>query len=146
MERPQVIGPLTRDRFESQPERAVGVGVWGGDGVDVDAQCILSYPGDRRLVLSCGMSGPYIVYGTLLGSEGWLHMTSPFHPGEHDRLEIHRGGQVTSEQVAMLEPSFTPALRHIHAALTGEAKPIHLAVDDSMSTAVALDLARGSIR
>jgi predicted dehydrogenase len=116
----------------------VGVdAVWGRE-VEVDAAGLVSH-GDRRLTLTCGLQRAYDTFTRILGDEGRLHLTNPFHPRPADTLEIHRpGADVVVERPTTDERSFTAALRHIHAVVRGEAAPRHLAVDSAAATARTL--------
>ncbi|HTU31432.1 MAG TPA: Gfo/Idh/MocA family oxidoreductase [Solirubrobacteraceae bacterium] len=106
--------------------------------VDVDASAIVAH-GDQRLVLTCGFGRPFDVFTRLLGDEGRVHLTNPFHPSPGDRLEIHRpGADPVVEHPTTDERSFTAALRHVHAVVRGEEEPRHLAVDSALSTAATL--------
>ena len=79
-------------------------------------------------MLTCGFRRSYDTFTQVLGSEGQLHLTNPFHPGPGDTLTLHRPGRSrSSEHPTTDEHSFTAALRHIHAALRGEAAPEQLA-------------------
>lgn len=106
--------------------------------VEVDASAIVAH-GDQRLVLTCGFGRPFDTFSRLLGDEGRLHVTNPFHPKPDDRLEIHRpGADPVVEHPTRDERSFTAALRHIHAVVRGEDEPRHLALDSAVSTATTL--------
>jgi predicted dehydrogenase len=113
------------------------------DGVDIDTWGTLGYAGGRRLLLSCGMRRAYDTFSRLIGTTGQIHLSNPFHPGPGDRLTTHQdGAEPSSWAPAVNEPSFTPALRHIHAVLAGAEEPRLLALQTSLTTARALhDLA-----
>jgi predicted dehydrogenase len=115
----------------------------GGQGVDVETWGSLGYAGGRRLLLSCGMRRAYDTFSRLLGTNGQIHVSNPFHPGpdDHVRLDPARG-EATQWQAAAAEPSFTAAIRHIDAVVAGTEQPRLLAVETSLVTARALhDLA-----
>ncbi|MGO8886180.1 MAG: Gfo/Idh/MocA family protein [Streptosporangiaceae bacterium] len=115
----------------------------GGGGVDIETIGSLGYPGGRRLLLSCGLRRPADTLTRLLGSAGQIHLTNPFHPRPTDRLTVYRGdGTVSVFPAAGAAPSFSAAIAHISAAITGAEPPRFLAVDTSLPTARALhDLA-----
>jgi predicted dehydrogenase len=115
-----------------------GSGVPGGHGVDLESTAILSYGQGRTLFLSCGMNRRYDTFTRLLGSDGEIRMSNPFHPSDGDRLEI-LSRQIESATAAAPpgEPSFSAAIRHIQAVLGGVEESRHLAIDTS-PTAQAL--------
>jgi predicted dehydrogenase len=112
-------------------------------GVDVETWGSLGYPGGRRLLLSCGMRRGYDTFSRLLGTTGQIEISNPFHPGPADEYVIRaEGAEPRRVAAAGDEPSFTAAIRHINAAMTGNEQPRQLAVDTSLRTAQALhDLA-----
>jgi predicted dehydrogenase len=110
----------------------------GGHGVDLESIAVLGYGDGRSLMLSCGMNRRYDTFTRLLGSDGEIRMSNPFHPSRSDRLEI-LGRQDESTAAAPLgEPSFTACIRHIQAVLGGREEPRQLAVDTALPTAQAL--------
>jgi predicted dehydrogenase len=116
---------------------------WGGDGVDVDTWGVLEYPGGRRLHLSCGMGRGYDTFSSLEGTAGRIHMSNAFHPGPVDTYQvIAPRSEPDSHPATSGEASFTPAIRHINAVISGDEEPRLLAVDTALATARALhDLA-----
>lgn len=130
---------LARELFAAEHESAWAAARWGGDGVDVDTQGSLGFPGDRRLLLSCGFGRSLDTFSRLLGTGGQIHVSNAFHPGPQDTFEVRADGQqARSYQAAGDEPSFTAAIRHIHGVLAGEQEPRSLAVDTSLGNAQAL--------
>lgn len=118
-------------------------GADGSAGVDVETWGSLRYPGDRRLLLSCGMRRGRDTFSRILGTNGQLHAGNLFHPGPRDEVRlVDADGKesVVSERID--EPAFAAALRHINAALAGEEEGRLLATETSLTTARALhDLA-----
>ena len=113
---------------------------WTDQGVDLDLQGVLGFSGDRRLLFSCGMARPPDTFARVIGSEGEVRLSNPYHSRQADTLEVRHGGEVRVERSSADEPSFTDALRHIHAVLRGEEAPRHLALDDAAGNATAIDL------
>jgi predicted dehydrogenase len=107
----------------------------------------LVFPEGRRLVFSCGFRSGYDTLTRVLGTEGEIRMTGPFHPGPEDEVVIVREG-TTDRQPATTsgEMSFTPAIRHIHRVVRGLEEPRHLAVDEAMGNAKAIAALLGSAR
>jgi predicted dehydrogenase len=129
---------LAFELFGRVHQSAWGSSVPGGDGVDLESTAVLRYGDGRSLVLSCGMNRRYDTFTRLLGNDGEIRMSNPFHPSEGDRLEI-LGRQAESTTAASQgEPSFAAAIRHIHAVLGGADEPRQLAIDTSLPTAQAL--------
>jgi predicted dehydrogenase len=129
---------LAFELFGRAHERAWASCVPGGHGVDLESIAVLGYGDGRSLVLSCGMNRRYDTFTRLLGSDGEIRMSNPFHPSGSDRLEII-GSKAESFAAAPLgEPSFTACIRHIQAVLGGGEEPRRLAVDTALPTARAL--------
>jgi len=129
---------LAFELFGRVHEQAWASCVPGGDGVDLESVAVLGYGDGRSLVLSCGMNRSYDTFTRLLGSDGEIRLSNPFHPSSRDRLEV-LGHQVESAAAAPLgEPSFTACIRHIHAVLAGREEPRQLAVGTALPTAQAL--------
>jgi predicted dehydrogenase len=108
--------------------------------VEVDAVGIASFGPARRLVLSCGFRRSYDTFTSVLGTQGQLHLTNPFHPGPSDTLTIAAPGKdPVVERPTSDERSFTAAIRHIHAVLRGEAAPACTAGQFSLPAARTLE-------
>ena len=74
-----------------------------------------------RLLLTCGFKRSYDTFTSVLGSDGQIHLTNPFHPGPADTLTISRpNADPVTERPTTDNRSFTAAIRHIHAVLRGE--------------------------
>jgi predicted dehydrogenase len=130
---------LARELFGAEHESAWATARWGGDGVDVDTQGSLGFPGGRRLLLSCGFGREKDTFSRLLGTGGQIHVSNAFHPGPGDQFEVFTdGAEPRTYQAAGTEPSFTAAIAHIQAVITGEEPPRSLAVDTSLGSAQAL--------
>jgi predicted dehydrogenase len=132
---------LARLLFDSEPDldRAIADAVWTASGVDSELWGALTFPGDRRLLFSCGFVAADDTFTRVFGTEGELRMTNPFHPGDGDTYAIVTGDEVQQHASAPAgEHSFTPAIRHIHAVLRGREQPRHLAVDEAMGNATAI--------
>jgi predicted dehydrogenase len=130
---------LARELFGDEHESAWATARWGGDGVDVDTQGSLGFPGGRRLLLSCGFGRSLDTFSRLLGTDGQIHVSNPFHPGPDDHYEVFAdGAEPRSYPGAGAEPSFTAAITHIQDVIRGEQQPRSLAVDTSLGSAQAL--------
>jgi predicted dehydrogenase len=132
---------LARLLFDAEPDltRAIADAVWVGTGVDTDLWGALAFPDDRRLVFSCGFRSGYDTLTRVLGTEGEIRMTGPFHPNPEDEVVVVRDGKVDQRPATTSgEMSFTPAIRHIHRVVRGLEEPRHLAVDEAMGNAKAI--------
>ncbi len=105
--------------------------------VDVEAAGFVEH-GTRRLVLGCGFRRPFDTFTRVLGSEGEIRFSNPFHPGPEDELEIRTPSGTVTELPTTDQRSFTSALRHIHAVIREQEEPRHLAKDSAPSTARTL--------
>lgn len=133
--------------FQSDADRALATARWTDDGVDVEMAGVLSFPGDRRLLFSCGMNRRQDTFARVIGTEGEIQLSNPYHPSPGDRMTL-RGpdGNEIDRSTPNDGPSFTAAIQHIHRVLWGEESPRHLAADDSLGNAGALDLIERSAR
>lgn len=140
---------LARLLFEAEPDlsRAIADAEWTGDGADTDLWGGLAFPGDRRLVFSSGFRSAFDTFARILGTEGEVRMTAPFHPGPEDELVIVREGHADRRPATTSgEMSFTPAIRHIHRVIRGLEEPRHLAIDEAMGNATAIAALLASAR
>ena len=113
-------------------------------GVDTDAAGIVTFGHRsgtrRRLLLTCGFKRGFDTFTTVLGSNGQIQLTNPFHPNRADTLTIRRpNADPVTERPTTDNRSFTAAIRHIHAVLRGEAAPVHTAADYSLPAARVLE-------
>jgi len=140
---------LARLLFDAEPElsRSIADAEWTADGADTEMWGALVFPGDRRLVFSCGFRSGYDTLTRVLGTEGEIRLTGPFHPDADDEVTVIRdGGFETQAAPTSGEMSFTPAIRHIHRVIRGLEEPRHLAVDEALGNARAIDALLGAAR
>jgi predicted dehydrogenase len=124
---------------EPLPSDVIADAVWTPDGVDRELWGALAFPGQRRLLMSCGFRAGHDTTTTILGTLGWIEMTNPFHPEQGDRLTVvDDAGERTEHVPGVYERSFTPALRHINRALRGLEPARHLATDDALGNSLAI--------
>lgn len=117
-----------------------------GEEVEVDVSAVLQYPGDRRLLLTCGFQRAYDTTTLLLGTEGSIRLDNPYHPRPGDALEVRReGAELLVERPTQHARSFSAALRHIEAAVSGEQAPKHTALESGLPVAQALQLAQHAL-
>ncbi|HEX4062617.1 MAG TPA: Gfo/Idh/MocA family oxidoreductase [Streptosporangiaceae bacterium] len=135
---------LARHLFAADPETVQGGVIWDPGGVDLASWGHLGFPGDRRLLMSCGFRRAQDTFSRLLGTAGQIHITNAFHPGPADRFEVHAAGRdpVVHPGAGQDRYSFTPAIRHIEAVVRHREEPRWLATGTSLGSARALaDLA-----
>ena len=132
---------LARLLFDAEPDlsRAIADAEWTPDGADTELWGALVFPGERRLVFSCGFRSGYDTFTRVLGTEGEIRMTGPFHPDSDDEMVVIRDGKSERQPATTTgEMSFTPAIRHIHRVVRGLEEPRHLAVAEAMGNATAI--------
>jgi predicted dehydrogenase len=132
--------------FKQAPQLAAALDARGPSGVDVETQGILGFEDGRRLLFSSGMGRYRDTSTRLIGTEGELLLTDPYHPTPADTLTIHRGDRLEVERLVPDEPSFTEMIRHIHAVREGKTVPRHLAAADSLPSARAMQQVREAAR
>ena len=137
---------LARDQFGAEHTSAWAAAVSDPGGVGVATWGCLGFPGGRRLLLSCGFQQAQDTFSRLMGTAGQINLTNPFHPTRHDRFEVCVEGREAAVHPAAgpNEHSFTPAVSHIQAVVTGQEEPRLLAVDTSLGSARALHDLAGS--
>jgi predicted dehydrogenase len=124
---------------EPDPARAIADAEWLPTGVDTELWGALAFPGDRRLVLSCGFLSREDKFTRVLGTAGEIRMTNPFHPEDGDTFTVITDeGEETHVAMPSGELSFTPAIRHIHRVVRGLEPARHLAVDEAQGNADAI--------
>jgi predicted dehydrogenase len=131
---------LARLLFDAEPSDGTASAVWSDDGVDVEMGGQLVFPGERRLLFSCGFRRELDTFSRLLCTGGRIHLTNAFHPEATDTIEVFAGDERHVEKAATEEWSFTAAIRHVHAVLREEEPPTHLAVDEALGNAQAIEL------
>jgi predicted dehydrogenase len=126
---------LAHEVFGMAPaETTAGSAIIEGE-VEVEAAGIASW-GARRLLLTCGFRRSYDTFTRILGDQGQLHLTNPYHPRPSDTLVWHRpNATAVVERPTADAHSFTAALRHIHAVLRGEEAARHVAAGSALATA-----------
>jgi hypothetical protein len=132
---------LGRLLFDAEPEQAAAR-AFTEHGVDADTDGILDFPGERRLLFSASMRRPFSTATRIIGTEGELKVSNPFHPKRGDSVQRWTDGRLTDEWPAGDKPAFQYGIEHIHAVLAGDTPPQHLAATDARGNARALDMVR----
>ena len=139
---------LARLLFGAEPERAVATSFPAGadgSGVDIAMAAVCDFPGDRRLVLSAGMRRPMSTFTRIMGSAGELRVSNPFHPRAADIVELVTADRRETVWTNDGTTAFQYGAEHIRDVLKGTAEPRHLARDDAIGNARALDLVRAAM-
>ena len=137
---------LARLLFGDEPARAVASEVRADSGVDAEFAAVLDFTGERRLLLSVGMQRPPSTFTRLIGDEGELRVSNPFHPTAADTVELWQSGRVVDSWPNDGTAAFQHAAAHVARAVAGQESPQHLAAEDAVGNAAALDLARAATR
>lgn len=133
---------LARLLCGSEPVRAVGSATI--DGVDLDVAAVLDFPG-VRVGVSAGLRRSPSTFTRVIGTDGELRVSNPFHPRAADTVELWTDGAVVQTWTADGIPAFQYAITHIQRVISGEVAPEHLAVDDALRQAEAMDLVRNVV-
>ena len=132
--------------FKQAPQVAAALESRSSSGVDSETQGVLGFENGRRLLFSSGLSRFRDTSTRLIGTDGELLLTDPYHPSSADTLTIHRGDRMEVERWVPDEPTFTEMIRHIHAVREGRTAPRHLAATDSLPSARAMQQVRDAAR
>ena len=140
---------LARLLFDAEPDldRTLADAVWTPAGVDTELWGALTFPGDRRLVFSCGFVAADDTFTRVFGTEGEIRMTNPFHPGPGDSSRSCATTRCGS--IRPPPPASVPSRRRSGTSTACSAaseQPRHLAVDEAMGNAQAIDALLGSAR
>jgi predicted dehydrogenase len=135
---------LARLLFDAEPVYGSATQYCAESGVDTQTAGVLTFPGERQLLFSCGFDRPYNAWARVVGTDGELRVTDAYHPTSAGSVEHWRGGSLAARYAGPPLPSFAYALRHVHDVLRTGATPQHLAVDDAAGNARALDMVRAA--
>lgn len=137
---------LARLLFGAEPESAVATSAPAESGVDAEFASVVTFPGERRLLFSVGMRRSPSTYTRVVGDDGELRVSNPFHPTEQDTVELWLAGRPERTWQAHPARAFQHAIEHVGAVVAGTAPPRHLAITDAPGNARALDLVRAAAR
>ena len=135
---------LARLLFGAEPTAAAARAVTSPSGVDAEFAAVLDFPDERRLAFSVGMRRAYSTFTRLVGDDGELRVSNPYHPQPGDTVELWQAGACRRSWPAAPEPAFRYGAQHMADVVRGTATPRHLAASDALGNAVALDLARAA--
>jgi predicted dehydrogenase len=134
--------------FGEEPQQATAVAVWDPErGVDTQLVGMLHFSGGRAGTLSCGFDMPGTVATRVVGTEGEIVVSQPYHPrGQEATVALRRLGQ--AEEVyrdARDEPPFLAAVEHFHDCLL-DGRPPRLTARDAIGNMAAIDALLRSAR
>jgi len=119
-------------------------------GVDTVAAATLQFPGGLIAQVSCGIALQQDSAARIYGTEGWLHVPSPFvlpFDGGKSSLWLHRKGAAPPEEIVVeAGPLYgIEADAFASAAEAGLKDVPAMSVDDSLGNMAALDRWRAAI-
>jgi D-xylose 1-dehydrogenase (NADP+, D-xylono-1,5-lactone-forming) len=117
----------------TNPERAYGEQVLGGDGVDVAFAATLRFPDDVLATFDCGMSYTPRDELEAVGDEGSLFLDDPWH-GREAVIEVRRPDRSTERVETGSSNSYALELQNFEAAVRGDAPPL-LGREDAVAQA-----------
>jgi predicted dehydrogenase len=133
------VGGFGADRNAGFGTAAIAGSAVRDGQVETDAAAIVRW-GTRRLLLTCGFRRSYDAFTRVLGAQGQVHLTNPFHPVPADTLTLHRPGQEPLVELPTTDAhSFTAAIRHINAVLHGTEAPRLSAATSALANARMLE-------
>ncbi len=135
---------LARLLTGAEPVTASSAVSFDGAPVELDMAAVVDFPDSFRLVLSAGMRRPPSTFTRIIGSAGELRVSNPFHPRPSDTVELLVDDKSVQSWPAAGGSAFRHAIEHIHAVMAGTEGPRHLAAEDALDQARALDLIRSS--
>jgi predicted dehydrogenase len=134
---------LARLLFGAEPVDGAASSTLAPTGVDAETEGWLDFGEGRRLRFRCGFRAAESST-RVVGEAGELRISGPYHPTAADTVEVWRGEELVERHETEEISTFAPALRHINDAVAGRVEPQHLAVDDALGQAMALDRLRTS--
>ncbi|MGN6242437.1 MAG: Gfo/Idh/MocA family protein [Motilibacteraceae bacterium] len=131
---------LARLLTGKEPVRAVARMAFGAASVDLDVAALVDFPDEVRLILSAGMRRPPSTFTRLVGTDGELRLTNPFHPTPEDVVELWRDGRCVQQWRSEPGTAFQRAVEHVQRTVRGE-EPAQFTVDqDAVGQAHAVDM------
>ena len=136
--------PLRLARLLAGREPMAATGSATMDAVDLDMAAVIDFADRLRLLLSAGLRRPASTFTRVIGTDGELRISNPFHPRPTDSIELWSSGAQIRRWPAADGTAFRHAVTHIQAVMAGTAAPRHLAVQDALPQARAMDLLRST--
>lgn len=139
---------LARLLFGAEPDRASARSFQSkadGSGVDLEVAGICDFPALRRLVFSAGLRRPMSTHTRIIGSTGELRVSNPFHPRAGDTVELVTADSTHTVWTNDGTTAFQYAIEHIGEVVRRRTRPRHLAIDDALKNARALDMMRAAM-
>lgn len=134
--------PLRLARLLAGREPLAAHGSATMDEIDLDLAAVVDFDDGFRLLMSAGLRRPATTFTRVVGTEGELRISNPFHPLACDLVELWAAGQLVESWPAADGSAFSHAIDHIHQVIGGMTAPLHLATTDALPQARAMDLVR----
>jgi D-xylose 1-dehydrogenase (NADP+, D-xylono-1,5-lactone-forming) len=116
----------------TEPLEVFGWQTVGAGGADMTFVGQLRFPADLLAQFDSGFSSPQRSYMEIVGSEGVLHVPTPFKPGPTEKIVLTRGGQDQEIDMPGRELYIGEVEDMADAILLG--KPPRVSLDDSRGT------------
>jgi predicted dehydrogenase/aryl-alcohol dehydrogenase-like predicted oxidoreductase len=147
----RLVAGVARGREFAEPVEIKGVGKVGKTGIDEWAGAVMKFEGDVVAQLSCGVQVNQESAARIYGSEGWIHLPSPWVPsreGGVSQVVVHRKGHAAAEtiEVESTEPIYAIEADWVAESLEGkQGRWPAMSWEDSLGNARALDAWRKEI-
>jgi xylose dehydrogenase (NAD/NADP) len=122
-----------------EPESAVARHVLSPSGVDIRTAATLALPGGVLAEFRCGMDMPDRSELELVGSEGSLTVSDPWH-GRLPHLTLRTGDEIEEIEIEPVD-AYRLELENLARAIDGEESPL-LGRDDAVAQARAIEMIR----
>jgi xylose dehydrogenase (NAD/NADP) len=122
-----------------EPESAVARHVLSPSGVDIRTAATLALPGGVLAEFRCGMDMPDRSELELVGSEGSLTVSDPWH-GRLPHLTLRQGDEIEEIEIEPVD-AYRLELENLARAIDGEESPL-LGRDDAVAQARAIEMIR----
>lgn len=103
----RLVAGVANGKEFAEPLEVKGAGHVGKTGIDEWAAAVLRFPGDVVAQVSCGVQVNQESAARIYGSEGWIHVPSPWVPsrdGGTTQVIVHRKGHASPETIDVESP------------------------------------------
>ncbi|HEY1480032.1 MAG TPA: Gfo/Idh/MocA family oxidoreductase [Gaiellales bacterium] len=122
-----------------EPESAVARHVLSPSGIDIRTAATLTLPGGVLADFQCGMDMPDRSELELIGSEGSITVSDPWH-GRQPHLTLRAGDEIEEIEIEPVD-AYRLELENLARAIHGEELPL-LGRDDAVAQARAIEMIR----
>jgi predicted dehydrogenase len=142
----RLIAGATEGKAFLDPVEFHGTGVLHAQaGIDVYAGGLMKFSNDIVAVIATGVGLQQEVGARVYGTDGWLHVPSPWHPARHGgqtSLWLHRAGATAPEEIVITSalPLYAvEADAFAKAVAAGLSEVPQMSMDDSLGNLETLD-------